>query len=107
AILRSNLACALLRAGEPAAARRTLEVDVADHLDLSNWAIHFELAQVDLVDGHLDRARAVMGEVAALSMHVLAHRAEVIAACAEVEVWNGRPADGLARLTPFLEELAA
>lgn len=107
AILRSNVACALLRAGEPAAARRTLEVDLSDHPDMSGWATHFELAKVDLVEGHLARARHTMIELSSLDMHVLADRAEVAAGCAEVDVWDGRPGDGLARLMPVLEELTA
>jgi hypothetical protein len=107
AILRSNLAQALLRAGEPAAARRTLEVDLSDHVQSSSWAAHWMLAQVDLVEGHLDLARATMTELTSLDIHALVDRADVDAGCAEVDLWDERPGDGLARLTPVLEDLAA
>ena len=107
AILRSNLAIAFLRAGDPAAARRALEVDLSDHPDLSSWATHYELALVDLVEGHLARARNTMIELSSLDMHTLADRAEVAAGCAQVDLWDGRPGDGLARLLPVLDELSA
>lgn len=105
-IIRSNLAQGFLRAGLVGRAGEVVDPVTTGAPELDQWAVHLERSAVDLRRGLLGEAASRHERVAGYALSSIAHRTEVAAYGAEIDLWSGAPGSALERLLPSLTSAA-
>ncbi|MGH3362144.1 MAG: hypothetical protein ACRDOM_06765, partial [Nocardioides sp.] len=105
AMVQSNVAEAMLRAGQVGRAAALLDPITEDDLVLDQWFIHRMRALLDVLRGREAEAAARVAALDELGLTWHAHEAERATIGALAGVWRGDPAPAMERLLAALEPI--